>query len=78
MLCYQPKLRAPKGYPQNWGRFWNRVNLVGDTSRNDGSIMLHGLKESDGGNYTCSIYLGNLTFRKTTVLQVILKEPRSM
>ncbi|XP_060255757.1 junctional adhesion molecule-like isoform X1 [Ovis aries] len=78
VLCYQPKLRAPKGYPQNWGRFRNRVDLVGDTSRNDGSIMLHGVKESDGGNYTCSIYLGNLTFRKTTVLQVILKEPRTL
>ena len=78
MLRYQPKLRTPMGYSQNWGRFLNRVNLVGDTSRNDASIMLHGVKESDGGNYTCRIYLGNLTFRKTTVLQVILKEPRSM
>lgn len=78
VLRYQPKLRTPMGYSQNWGRFLNRVNLVGDTSRNDASIMLHGVKESDGGNYTCRIYLGNLTFRKTTVLQVILKEPRTL
>ncbi|KAB0347129.1 hypothetical protein FD754_011986, partial [Muntiacus muntjak] len=78
VLRYQPKLRASMGRPQNWGRFLNRVNLVGDTSRNDGSMMLHGVKESDGGNYTCSIYLGNLTFRKTTVLQVILKESRTL
>ncbi|OWK17924.1 hypothetical protein Celaphus_00008966 [Cervus elaphus hippelaphus] len=55
VLRYQPKLRAPMGRPQNWGRFLNRVNLVGDTSRNDGSMMLHGVKESDGGNYTCTL-----------------------
>lgn len=78
VLRYQRKLRTPMGYSQNWGRFLNRVNLVGDTSRNDVSIMLHGVKESDGGNYTCHIYLGNLTFRKTTVLQVILKESRTL
>lgn len=78
VLRYQPKLRTSMGRPQNWGRFLNRVNLVGDTSRNDGSMMLHGVKESDGGNYTCSIYLGNLTFRKTTMLQVILKESRTL
>uniref|UniRef100_A0A8C0DDW6 Junctional adhesion molecule-like n=1 Tax=Balaenoptera musculus TaxID=9771 RepID=A0A8C0DDW6_BALMU len=78
VLRYYPKLKAPMGYPQNWGRFQNRVNLVGDTSRNDGSIMLHRVKESDGGSYTCSIHLGNLTVRKTTVLHVILKEPRTL
>ncbi|XP_057604851.1 junctional adhesion molecule-like isoform X2 [Hippopotamus amphibius kiboko] len=78
VLRYYPKLKTPMGYPQNWGRFQNRVNLVGDTSRNDGSMVLHGVKESDGGNYTCSIHLGNLTFRKTTVLHVILKEPRTL
>eukprot|EP00069_Balaena_mysticetus_P022018 bmy_03279T0 len=55
VLRYYPKLKAPMGYPQNWGRFQNRVNLVGDTSRNDGSIMLHRVKESDGGSYTCTL-----------------------
>ncbi|XP_045371566.1 junctional adhesion molecule-like isoform X2 [Camelus bactrianus] len=78
VLRYYPKLNASKGYPQNWGRFQNRVNLVGDISHNDGSIRLQGVKESDGGNYTCSIHLGNLTFRKTIVLHVILKEPRTL
>ncbi|XP_067607273.1 junctional adhesion molecule-like isoform X2 [Pseudorca crassidens] len=78
VLRYYPKLKAAMGYPQNWGRFQNRVNLVGDTSHNDGSIVLHRVKESDGGSYTCSIHLGNLTVRKTTVLHVILKEPRTL
>lgn len=78
MLRYYPKLSAPVGYPQNWGRFQNRVTLVGDTTRNDGSIMLNGVKESDGGSYTCSIHLGNLTFKKTIVLRVIQKEPQSI
>lgn len=65
------------GYFQGWGRFQNRVTLVGDTSYNDASILLQGVKESDRGSYTCSIHLGNLTFRKTTVLRVIVKEPQS-
>ncbi|XP_004427323.1 PREDICTED: junctional adhesion molecule-like [Ceratotherium simum simum] len=78
VLRYHPKLSIPLGYPQNWGRFQNRVNLVGDTSRNDGSILLQGVKESDRGRYTCSIHLGNLTFRKTIVLHVIPKEPQRL
>ncbi|KAF5921215.1 hypothetical protein HPG69_018615 [Diceros bicornis minor] len=78
VLRYHPKLSIPLGYPQNWGRFQNRVNLVGDTSRNDGSILLQGVKESDRGRYTCSIHLGNLTFRKTIVLHVIPKEPQTL
>lgn len=63
------------GYPQNWGRFQKRVNLVGDTSRNDGSIMLRGVKESDRGSYSCTIHMGDLTFRKTFVLDVIKSNP---
>ncbi|KAM9220523.1 junctional adhesion molecule-like [Dugong dugon] len=78
VLRYYPKLKVPVGYPQNWGRFQNRVNLAGDISSNDGSIMLQGVKESDGGNYICSIYLGNLEFKKTILLRVILKEPRTL
>ncbi|XP_014917766.1 myelin protein zero-like protein 3 isoform X4 [Acinonyx jubatus] len=78
MLRYHSKLRVPVGNPQNRGRFQNRVTLVGDTSRNDASIMLQGVRESDRGSYTCSIHLGNLTFKKTTVLHVILKEPRTL
>lgn len=78
MLRYYPKLSVPMGYSQNWGRFQNRVTLVGDTSRNDASILLQGVKGSDRGSYTCSIHLGNLTFRKTTSLHVIVKEPQSI
>nr|XP_017497811.1 junctional adhesion molecule-like [Manis javanica]XP_036848571.1 junctional adhesion molecule-like [Manis javanica]XP_036848572.1 junctional adhesion molecule-like [Manis javanica] len=73
-----PKLSVPVGYSQSWGRFQNRVTLVGNISRNDGSIMLQGVKEPDGGNYTCSIHLGSLTFRKTIMLHVIPKEPLTL
>ncbi|XP_006148908.1 junctional adhesion molecule-like [Tupaia chinensis] len=76
MLYYHSKFNLPVGYPQSWGRFQNRVNLVGDISRNDGSVKLEGVKESDGGVYTCSIHLGSLVFRKTVALRVILEEPR--
>nr|XP_019571829.1 PREDICTED: junctional adhesion molecule-like isoform X1 [Rhinolophus sinicus]XP_019571830.1 PREDICTED: junctional adhesion molecule-like isoform X1 [Rhinolophus sinicus]XP_019571831.1 PREDICTED: junctional adhesion molecule-like isoform X1 [Rhinolophus sinicus] len=77
VLHYYPKPNVPVGYPQNWGSFQNRVNLVGNTARNDGSIVLQGVKESDGGSYTCTIHLGNLTFRKTIVLKVNWKEPQT-
>ncbi|XP_053450131.1 junctional adhesion molecule-like isoform X2 [Nycticebus coucang] len=82
VLRYHSKLKIPVGYPQNRGRFQNqghfqsRVNLVGDISHNDGSIVLEGVKESDRGFYTCSIYLGNLVFKKTVVLHVIQEEPQ--
>lgn len=59
------------GFFQNQGRFRNRVNLMGDISRNDGSIMLQTVKESDQGVYTCRIYLGNLESRKTVELRVV-------
>ncbi|XP_075403948.1 junctional adhesion molecule-like [Tenrec ecaudatus] len=75
---YHSKLKVPVGYPQNQGRFQTRVNLVGDISRNDGSIMLQGVQESDGGNYTCRIHLGSLEFQKAFMLHVLQKEPRSM
>lgn len=75
---YNTKLSAPVGYHQNQGRFQERVSLVGDISRNDGSIMLQGVKESDRGSYTCRIYLGDLLFTKTIELHVILKETRRM
>ncbi|XP_023413955.1 junctional adhesion molecule-like [Loxodonta africana] len=78
VVLQYPKLNVSEGYPQNWGHFQNRINLVGDISRNDGSIMLQGVKESDGGNYACSIYLGSLEFKKTILLSVILKEPRTL
>ncbi|KAG8522204.1 Junctional adhesion molecule-like, partial [Galemys pyrenaicus] len=78
VLHYNPKFNAPVGYSQNRGRFQNRVMLVGDISRNDGSIMLQGVKESDRGSYTCSIYLGKLKFRKTIVLHVILTESQRL
>ncbi|XP_006890946.1 PREDICTED: junctional adhesion molecule-like [Elephantulus edwardii] len=60
------------------GRFQNRVKLVGDISRNNGSIILQGVEESDSGNYTCTIHLGSLEFKKTILLRVILKEPRTL
>ncbi|KAL2807347.1 junctional adhesion molecule-like isoform 2 [Daubentonia madagascariensis] len=84
VLRYHPKLKIPVGSPQNGGnfqnqgRFQNRVNLVGDISRNDGSIVLQGVKESDRGNYTCSIHLGNLVFKKTVMLHVIQEEPQML
>ncbi|XP_051012292.1 junctional adhesion molecule-like [Acomys russatus] len=59
-----------KGYFWNQGRFHDRVNLMGDLSHNDGSIMLQTVKDSDQGVYTCSIYLGKLESRKTIVLRV--------
>ncbi|KAL6036489.1 hypothetical protein STEG23_003877, partial [Scotinomys teguina] len=62
------------GYFQSKGRFRNRVNLIGDISRNDGSIMLQPVKESDQGVYTCRIYLGKLESRKTIVLRVVQEE----
>ncbi|KAM5226926.1 junctional adhesion molecule-like isoform 2-T2 [Hipposideros larvatus] len=76
VLLHYPKFNVTVGYPQNFGHFQNRVNLVGNTAHNDGSIMLQGVKESDGGIYTCTIYLGNATFRKTIVLKVNWKEPK--
>ncbi|XP_042636282.1 junctional adhesion molecule-like [Orycteropus afer afer] len=78
VLYYSHKLSVPLGYPKNQGRFQNRIKLVGDISHNDGSIMLKEVRESDGGNYTCSIYLGNLEFKKTILLHVILKQPRTL
>nr|XP_018893206.2 junctional adhesion molecule-like isoform X1 [Gorilla gorilla gorilla] len=75
---YYHKLRMSAEYSQSWGHFQNRVNLVGDIFHNDGSIMLRGVRESDGGNYTCSIHLGNLVFKKTIVLHVSPEEPRTL
>ncbi|XP_054381147.1 junctional adhesion molecule-like isoform X1 [Pongo abelii] len=75
---YYHKLRMSAEYSQSWGHFQNRVNLVGEIFRNDGSIMLQGVRESDGGNYTCSIHLGNLVFKKTIVLHVSPEEPRTL
>ncbi|XP_028639563.1 junctional adhesion molecule-like [Grammomys surdaster] len=64
----------PSGNFQSLGRFHNRVDLTGDISRNDASIMLRTVKESDQGVYTCSIYLGKLESRKTIVLHVTQDE----
>lgn len=63
--------RSIPGRPQNWGRFHKRVSLLGAASFPEGTIMLHGMKESDRGKYTCSVYLGGLVLRKTSVLHVI-------
>ncbi|KAM4827909.1 junctional adhesion molecule-like [Thomomys bottae] len=77
VLHYDHKFSQLVGYPLSWGRFQNRVTLVGDIFHNDGSILLQRVKVSDQGDYTCSICLGNLVFRKTITLQVIPEEPRS-
>nr|XP_008247649.1 junctional adhesion molecule-like isoform X4 [Oryctolagus cuniculus] len=74
VLRYHPKLTTPGEYSRSWGRFQNRVNLTGDISRHDGSIVLREVKASDGGSYTCSVHLGDLVFRKTVVLSVIREE----
>lgn len=69
---------VPRGRSQSQGRFQNRVNLLGDISNNDGSIMFQTVTLSDQGAYTCRIYLGKLESRKTIVLRVIQEEPRSI
>ncbi|XP_059563708.1 junctional adhesion molecule-like isoform X4 [Myotis daubentonii] len=77
MLRYYPT-RGPGGYSQSGGRFRSRVALAGDTARNEGSVLLQEARESDTGSYTCSIHLGDLTFRKTFALHVIPEEPRAL
>lgn len=69
---------VPRGHFQSQGRFQNRVNLMGNLSYNDGSIMFQTVKLSDQGTYTCCIYLGKLESRKTIVLRVIQEEPQSI
>uniref|UniRef100_A0A5F4W0V5 Junctional adhesion molecule-like n=1 Tax=Callithrix jacchus TaxID=9483 RepID=A0A5F4W0V5_CALJA len=78
VLRYSHKLGMTRAYSQSWGHFQNRVELVGDLFHNDGSIMLQGVRGSDGGNYTCSIYLGDLVFKKTIVLHVNPEQPRTL
>nr|AAH50133.1 Amica1 protein [Mus musculus] len=72
VLSYDSNMRSGKF--QSLGRFRNRVDLTGDISRNDGSIKLQTVKESDRGIYTCSIYVGKLESRKTIVLHVVQDE----
>ncbi|CAO2635278.1 Junctional adhesion molecule-like [Lemmus lemmus] len=74
VLCYD--FNMPRGRSQSQGRFQNRVNLKGDISHNDGSIVFQTVKLSDKGAYTCHIYLGKLESRKTIVLNVIQEEPQ--
>ncbi|XP_032141235.1 junctional adhesion molecule-like isoform X1 [Sapajus apella] len=78
VLRYSHKLGMTRRYSQSWGHFQNRVELVGDVFLNDGSIVLQGVRESDGGNYTCSIYIGDLVFKKTIVLHVNPEQPRTL
>ncbi|XP_052044436.1 junctional adhesion molecule-like isoform X2 [Apodemus sylvaticus] len=72
VLSYDFNMRSENF--QSLGRFRNRVHRMGGISRNDGSIMLQTVKESDQGVYTCSFYLGKLESRKTIVLHVIQDE----
>nr|KAF6324670.1 junction adhesion molecule like [Myotis myotis] len=78
MLRYYTTRGRPGGHSQSGGRFQSRVALAGDTARNDGSVLLQEARVSDTGSYTCSIHLGNLTFRKTFALHVIPEEPRAL
>ncbi|CAH6865574.1 Jaml [Phodopus roborovskii] len=73
-VVWSHDFNTPSGHFQNQGHFQNRVNLIGDLSHNDGSIMLQTVKESDQGVYTCHIYLGKLESKKTIVLRVIQEE----
>lgn len=68
---------VPGRHPQNWGRFWNRVSLVGAANLPRGAIMLRGVEESDGGSYTCSVRVGGHVLRKTSVLCVVPPGARS-
>ncbi|XP_015345295.1 junctional adhesion molecule-like [Marmota marmota marmota] len=78
VLHYDLKFQFPERYFPYQGRYQNRVNLVGDISHNDGSILLQRVKESDGGIYNCSIHLGNLLFRKTLVLHVTTEKSQTL
>ncbi|XP_055963627.1 junctional adhesion molecule-like [Sorex fumeus] len=69
---------TPGRQPQNWGRFQNRVSLAGTTSHPEGTITLHGVRESDGGSYTCSVHLGGQVLKKTSVLRVAKPGPRTL
>lgn len=75
---YYHERNMPMGHSQSSGRFWNRVNLVGDISRQDGSIVLQEVKASDGGNYTCCVHLGSLVFQKTVMLRVTREEAQTL
>uniref|UniRef100_G1Q4J8 Ig-like domain-containing protein n=1 Tax=Myotis lucifugus TaxID=59463 RepID=G1Q4J8_MYOLU len=77
-MRYHATRGGPGGYSQSGGRFRSRVALVGDTAHNNASVLLQEARESDTGSYTCSIHLGDLTFRKTFELHVIQKEPRAL
>lgn len=78
MLRYFATRGRPEGYSQSGGRFRSRVTLAGDTAHNDASVLLQEARGSDTGSYTCSIHLGDLTFRKTFALHVIQEEPRGV
>lgn len=60
------------------GRFQNRAYLVGDILRNDGSLLLRNVEETDQGSYTCEIRLEmeSLVFKKAVVLHVLPEEPK--
>ena len=74
MLYYYANLSVPVG------RFQNRVRLVGDISRSDGSLLLQNVEEADQGTYTCEIRLEmeSLVFKKAVVLHVLPEESKGM
>ncbi|XP_054989224.1 junctional adhesion molecule-like [Sorex araneus] len=69
---------TPGRQPQDRSRFQNRVSLAGAASNPEGAITLHGVRESDGGSYTCSVHLGGQVLRKTSVLHVALPGARTL
>lgn len=77
VLHYLARRKGPGRPFQSGGRFRNRVELAGDTAH-DGSVLLQGARQSDTGSYTCSIHLGDLTFRKTFTLLVTQREPATL
>lgn len=74
VLYYYANLSVPVG------RFQNRVRLVGDISRSDGSLLLQNVEEADQGTYTCEIRfeMESLVFKKAVVLHVLPEETKGM
>lgn len=71
MLYYYSNLSVPLG------RFQNRVQLMGNVSGGDGSLLLQDVQEADQGNFTCEIRraLESQVWKKHMLLRVLPAEP---
>ncbi|XP_049634353.1 junctional adhesion molecule-like [Suncus etruscus] len=74
VLYYYSNLSVPLG------RFQNRVQLVGNVSGGDGSLLLQDVQEADQGNFTCEIRraLESRVWKKRMLLQVLPAEPEEL